>query len=112
MNMEITPEVLVKQLGMGDNLHEIQQMQKVIENTQGFEKFASHIISLNDYLKHVKGYIALSNTVDKLKIKCDENDSKEILEEFHEKVDAWAKKYKVKLEKVYNKETYYIIGHE
>lgn len=112
MNIEITPEVLVKQLGMGDNPHEIEQMQRVIDNTAGFEKFASHLISLNDFLQHIKGYIALSNTVDKLKIKCDENDSQEILREFHEKVDAWSQKYKVKVEKVYNKETYYIIGHE
>lgn len=112
MNIEMTPEVLVKQLGMGDSSHEIEQMQKVIDNTDGFEKFASHIISLNDYLQHVKGYIALSNSVNKLKIKCDENDSKEILEEFHEKVQSWANKYKVKLEKVHNKETYYILGHQ
>jgi hypothetical protein len=112
MNIEITPEVLVKQLGMGDSAHEIEQMQRVINNTEGFEKFASHIISLSDSLKHLNAYIALSNTVDKLKIKCDENDAKELLEEFHEKVTAWGQKYKVKLEKVYNKETYYILGHE
>ena len=112
MNIEITPEVLVKQLGMGDSKHEIEQMQKVIENTEGFDKFASHIISLNDFLKHLKGYIALSNSVDKLKIKCDENDSKEILQEFHDKIAAWSHKYKVKVEKVYNKETYYILGHK
>ncbi len=111
MHLDLTPEVLVKQLGMGDSSHEQEQMQRVIENTEGFEKFGQHLFSLNDFLKHVKGYIALSNSVDKLKIKCDENDSKEILEEFHQKVQAWAAKYKVEVEKVAGKETYYIIGH-
>ncbi len=111
MDMEITPEVLVKQLGMGESTHEIEQMQKVMDNTPGFEKFASHIISLNDYLRHVHGFIALSNTVDKLKIKCDET-TKELVDEFDEKVTSWADKYKVEVKKVQGKETYYIIGHK
>ena len=55
----------------------------------------------------MNAYVGLSNKYHHLKIKCDENDSAEILEEFHEEVLHWADKYHVKLEKS-DKNTYII----
>ena len=58
----------------------------------------------------MNAYVGLSNKSDYLKIKCDENDSNEILEEFHNEVSHWANKYNVKLEKLNDKHIYYILG--
>ena len=40
----------------------------------------------------------------------DENDSKEIIEEFHDAVWKWAEKYNVELERLDKKPIYYILG--
>ena len=58
----------------------------------------------------MNAYVALSNKSDYLKIKCDENDSNEILQEFHNEVSHWADKYNVKLEKLEDRHIYYILG--
>lgn len=39
-----------------------------------------------------------------------ENDSKEIIEEFHDAVWKWAEKYNVELERLDKKPIYYILG--
>ena len=109
MRLEITPENLLSMLGFSPTEHSIKLMQKIIESTKGFEKFAKHIVSLNDSLKHMDGFIAPSNSYNYLKIKL-KDVSKEIEEEFNQKVLSWAKKYKIELQKVPNKNTYYIIG--
>lgn len=111
MHIELNAESLLKQLGITEVDNALAQAEKVISNTKGFDKFSKHIISLNDFLKHVSGFIALSNKKDYLKIKCDEDvNSPEIVKEFHDKVNDWAVKYKVELEKVPAKEVYYILG--
>ena len=58
----------------------------------------------------MNAYVGLSNKTNHLKIKCDENDSTEILEEFHQEVSHWAEKYNIKLERLDNKHIYYILG--
>ncbi|MGJ0344781.1 hypothetical protein NG788_09130 [Aliarcobacter cryaerophilus] len=110
MQLEVSAEVILSQLGYSLNEASLRQAQKMIEITQGFDKFAKHIFSLNDHLKKINAYIRLSNKTDNLKIKCDENDSEEILEGFHETVLNWANKYNVKLERLSNKTIYYILG--
>ena len=112
MHLEITPEVLISQLGYTKNEHTLTQVEAIIDNTKGFEKFAKHIISLNDTLKHMKAYVAMSNSENYLKVKCDENDAPEILEEFHSTVEHFSDKYKVKFQKVDGKEVYYMLGTE
>ena len=47
---------------------------------------------------------------DSLKIKCDENDSKQILEEFHNEVKNWSAKYDLELKKIDERPIYYILG--
>ena len=110
MQIDLTPEALLKQLGYSATEKSIQQIKRAIANTKGFENFSKHILSLHDELAHLKGVVALSNSKDVFKIKGSDSTSKEIQDEFSELVNHWSKKYKVELEKVANKPTYYIIG--
>ena len=110
MHLEVSPEVLISQLGYSKSDSSLKQAKEVMSQTKDFNKFSKHIISLNDNLKKMNAYVALSNSKKYLKIKCDENDAAEILEEFHETVNNWANKYNVNLKKLDNKEVYYILG--
>ena len=112
MHLDLTPEALLAQLGYPKNKHELDQMSKIINNTDGFDHFSQHILSFNDALAIEKGFIAMSNSEDHLKIKCHEDPSADNLSAFTELVNHWADKYKVELKKVNNKNTYYIIGQK
>ena len=110
MQIEMSPEVVLSQLGYSKSDSALKQAEIMIQNTENFEKFAKHIISLNDHLKKMNAYVGFSNKTEYLKIKCDENDANEILEEFHSEVLHWADKYNVKLQKIDNRPIYYILG--
>ena len=110
MQLDVSAEVILSQLGYSKSEASLKQAEKMMEETANFNKFAKHIFTLNDHLKKMNAYVGLSNKSNYLKIKCDENDSTEILEEFHEEVSHWAEKYNVKLEKLDNKHIYYILG--
>ncbi|AXX95660.1 MULTISPECIES: hypothetical protein [Arcobacter] len=110
MQLEVSAEVILSQLGYSKSEASLKQAEKMIESTIDFDKFAKHILTLNDHLKKMNAYVGLSNKSNYLKIKCDENDSDEILEEFHNEVLHWANKYNVKLQKLDNKPIYYILG--
>ena len=112
MHLKITAEVLVSQLGYSRNEQTLKQAKDIIANTQDFSKFAKHIISLNDSLKHLNAFVALSNSEKYLKIKCGNVDAKDLLDEFHNEVKHFSEKYGVKIEKIKNKEVYYIIGKQ
>ena len=109
MDIKINAENLLSQLEYSVNEASLKQMNKIIESTKGFDKFAKHLLSLNDHLKHLNGYVTLSNSVDKLKIKT-ETKSNALIEEFNEIVTKWAQKYNVRIEKLENKNVYYIYG--
>jgi len=110
MHLEVTPEVLISQLGYSRNEQTQTQVENIIANTKGFEKFAKHIINLNDSLKHMNAFVALSNSEKYLKIKCGNADATEIVKEFHSAVEHFSDKYNVEIRKLLNKEVYYIIG--
>ena len=110
MSLNVTAEFLQSQLGYSDNKQIISQIEEIINNTPNFNKFSKHIVSLNDKLKHMNSYIAVSNSVKHFKIKCDEIKGKNIIEDFLYEVNKWSNKYNVKLEKLNNKNVYYIIG--
>ena len=110
MQLDVSAEVILSQLGYSKSEASLKQAEKMMEETANFNKFAKHIFTLNDHLKKMNAYVGLSNKYHHLKIKCDENDSAEILEEFHEEVSHWADKYHVKLEKSDKKHLYYILG--
>jgi hypothetical protein len=112
MHLELTPEALLAQLGYPKTEQTLNQMNSIIENTKEFSKFSQHLPSFNDALAVEKGFIAMSNTEDHLKIKCDEDSNADNLSAFKTLVDHWADKYKLELKKVPNKNTYYIIGHK
>ena len=110
MHLNLTPEALLVQLGYKKSDQTLKQINDIISNTDGFERFSQHIPSFNDALAVEKGFIAMSNSEDHLKIKCDEDSSADNLSAFIALVKHWAEKYKLELKKVENKNTYYIIG--
>lgn len=111
MHLDLTPEALLAQLGYTRNEQTLEQMNNIIENTKDFDKFSQHIPSFNDALAVEKGFIAMSNSEDHLKIKCDVDINADNLSAFTDLVLHWADKYKLQLQKVDGKNTYYIIGH-
>lgn len=112
MHLDLTPEALLTQLGYSTNEQTLKQINRIIANTEGFEKFSQHIPSFNDALAIEKGFIAMSNSEDHLKIKCEEDINADNLSAFTALVKHWAEKYKLELKQVENKNTYYIIGHK
>ena len=110
MYIDLSPEALLTQLGYTATEQSIEQMKRTIENTNGFENFSKHILSLHDELAHIKGIVALSSSKDVFKIKGSVDTSKEIQDEFETLVKHWSAKYKVTIEQVGSKPTYYILG--
>ena len=52
MNLELNANSLLVQLGYAQNEASLKQMQSIIDNTKGFDKFSKHILSLVDHIKH------------------------------------------------------------
>jgi hypothetical protein len=110
MQINVSPEVILSQLGYSKSDSSILQAEKMMLNTNNFDKFSKHIFSLNDNLKKMNAYVGLSNKTSYLKIKCDENDADQIINEFHKEVGHWSNKYNVQVEQLDKKPIYYIIG--
>ena len=104
-------DAMLTQLGYKPNEALLAQLKKIEENTIGYEKIQKHIMDLHDHLKVDNAYVALSNTNDYFKIKIESN-TPEVAQEAHEKVSRFSDKFKVKVEKIDKKETYYIIGFQ
>ena len=102
-------DAMLTQLGYSPNDALIQQLERIENNTLGYEKIQKHIMDLHDHLKVDNSYVAMSNTNDCFKIKV-ESLSPEIAEEAHEKIKHFSDKFKVTVNKLDNKETYYIVG--
>ena len=109
--MSIKPDIenILIQLGYPVTEATTKQLEAIINNTPGFMEFAKHIFSLQDELKRFSATVAMSNSKDYLKLKSDSKDEDEI-KAFEDTIKAWSEKYKVKLEKVEGKNTYYILG--
>lgn len=110
MHLDLTPEALLAQLGYNKTEQTLKQINDIIDNTEGFEKFSQHIPSFNDALAVEKGFIAMSNSHNYLKIKCDEDVSADNLSAFTELVQHWSDKYNLNLKQVDGKNTYYLLG--
>ena len=104
-------EAMLTQLGYVPNDALLNQLQRIQANTVGYEKIQKPIMDLNEHLKVDDSYVAMSNSNDYFKIKIDSL-SPEAIEEAHEKVKHFSQKYKVKVDKLENKNTYYIMGFE
>ena len=104
-------DAMLTQLDYAPNSALLSQLERIENNTAGYEKIQKHIMDLHDHLKVDGSFVALSNSEDYFKIKV-EAPSPELAKEAHEKIKHFSDKFKVKLNKLENKETYYIIGFE
>ncbi len=111
MHIQLTPENLLIQLGYPVKEATLAQVERIINKTSGFDKFAKHILTLEDEVKRFGGIVALSNSKDYLKVKSDSTNPEEI-KAFTDYLNHWSEKYKVTLEKVEGKNTFYIIGQK
>ncbi len=105
----MTHESILNQLGYVPNLPLMEQLGRIEANTVGFDKIIKHVMDLHEALKADKSYVAMSNTHDFLKIKI-EGVSEISSSDAMEKINHFADKYKVSLQKVDGKPTYYILG--
>lgn len=102
-------DAILNQLGYMPNEALREQVERIMGNTKGFDKIEKHIFDLHQALKVDNSYVAMSNSYDYFKIKI-ESPSDELKEEALEKIQHFADKYKVDLQKVDGKDTYYILG--
>jgi len=102
-------DAMLTQLGYSPNEALVSQLKRIEENTSGYEKIQKHIMDLHDHLKVDDSFVALSNSKDCFKIKV-ESPSPQIAQEAHEKIQHFSEKFKVTVNKLPNKETYYIVG--
>ena len=105
-------EALLIQLGYGVNESTLMHIKRISDNTRGFEYVQTHLVALHDALKRYNAFVALSNNQDYFKIKIGEQEAINNLEEVQSLIHKWSEKYKIALEKVPNKHTYYIIGYQ
>ena len=87
------------------------QLERVIANTAGFEHVEKHLVSLHDALKAHHSFVALSSNQEYFKIK-NEAEGSEMVDEVNEMISKWSDKYKITLEKVPHKHTYYVLGYK
>ncbi len=100
---------MLKQLGYAPNEALLSQFEKIVANTKSFEKIQKHMLDLHEHLKVDDSHVAMSNSEDYFKIKI-EAPSPERTEEAIEKINHFANKFKVALQQVEGKNTFYIIG--
>ncbi len=102
-------DAMLTQLGYLPNDALIDQLEKIKNNTAGYEKIQKHIMDLHDALKPDGSFVAMSNSNDCFKIKV-EAVSPEMAEMAHEKIHHFSEKFKVTVNQLANKNTYYIVG--
>ncbi len=102
-------DAILRQLGYSVTPNAIEQVQRVMDNTKDYDYVEKHLISLHDTLKPRLSFVAISSTHDYFKIK-NEAVGEEMVQSTKDIIQKWSKKYKIALEKVPNKETYYVLG--
>ncbi len=107
--MQLSPEGVLTQLGYHPETTLVEQFQRAAQNTPGFEKISKHLVALNDHLKNYHGFVALSNSQPRFKIKIESQDPN-MIEVATQEIYKWADKYNVRLQKVQNAHTYYIVA--
>lgn len=98
--MEIS--ALLNQLGYNENDATTAQVKRILNNCDGLN--LSSIITLNDHLKPLGGFVAMSGSENVFKIKNADKtpDALNVIEN-------WAEKNKINIKKV-NETTHYILG--
>jgi hypothetical protein len=111
MTLDLSNEAILKQLGITSiNDALLNQISAIRENTNKFEAIEKHIFDLHKNLEKIEAYVAISNSKNYLKIKHHESANRVQNAEFDEMVQHWAERYKIAVEKVEGKPTYYILG--
>ena len=98
--MEIS--ALLNQLGYNENDATAAQVKRILNNCDGLN--LSSIITLNDHLKPLGGFVAMSGSEDVFKIK---NAGK--TPDALNVIENWAEKNKITIKKA-NETTHYILG--
>ena len=98
--MEIS--ALLNQLGYNENDATAAQVKRILNNCDGLN--LSSIITLNDHLKPLGSFVAMSGSEDVFKIK---NAGK--TPDALNVIENWAEKNKINIKKV-NETTHYILG--
>ncbi len=104
-------EALLTQFGYAISPSTLAQIERVVTNTIGFEQVEKHLLALHDALQVHHSFVSLSNNQDYFKIK-NEALGEAMIDEVNEIIAKWSEKYKISLEKVINKNTYYVIGYK
>ncbi len=107
----MTNDAILKQLGYTVTESAMAQVEKVIKNTNNFDQVEKHLISLHHQLQAHLSYVALSSNKDYFKIK-NEAKGTAMISEVNEIIARWSDKYKIGIEKVDGRDTYYIIGYK
>ncbi|WP_024954270.1 hypothetical protein [Sulfurospirillum arcachonense] len=107
----MTNDAILKQLDYTVTQSALAQLDKVKKNTNGFDYVEKHLITLHDQLKSHLSYVALSSNQDYFKIK-NEAKGDAMINEVTEIIKKWSEKFKIEIEKVDGKNTYYIIGYK
>lgn len=104
-------EGILTALGYSVNDSTINQLRGILSKCDFEDNELEKIVMLNDKLRVYEGvaYIAMSNSNDYFKIKIVADDAK-LEAVIKEEILAWSNKYKLNLEKVVGKETYYVTG--
>ncbi len=105
----MTHDAVLNQLGLIPNEALLVQLENIEKNTHGYEKIIKHILDLHEALKTSESYVALSNNSDHFKIKIDATSDISRAEAM-EKINHFCEKFKVEIQKVQGKPTYYILG--
>jgi hypothetical protein len=104
-------DAILRQLGYTVTNSAMAQVQTIRDNTGGFDYIEKHLITLHDQLQAHLSCVALSSSKDFFKIK-NEAKGEEMIAEVQEMISKWSEKYKVEIQKVSNKETYYVLGYK
>ena len=102
-------EAILKQLGYTVTDSALVQVGKVINNTRNFDQVEKHLITLHDQLQAKLSCVALSSSYDYFKIK-NLAQGEAMIEEVNDMILRWSEKFKIELQKVENKNTYYVLG--
>jgi len=107
---QMTNDAILMQLDYTVTDSALAQVEKVKNNTRGFDYVEKHLITLHDQLKAHLSYVALSSNQDYFKIK-NEAKGEEMVKEVNEIIKRWSEKFKIDIEKVDGKNTYYVLGY-
>jgi len=97
--MKNKEEQLLNIMNIQKNKNSVDLVSTIISKMKtDIDYLIPKLITLKDKLQHIKGYITIANTNNKIKIAYSKDISKDIIREFHFICENWSKKYKIDLE--------------